>query len=62
MCGDSGLVASLAELLALDCVLIPIMFLMTVLGVQVVNRFRVDVPKYNPAKLVRPKDKLETKA
>ena len=43
MCND--LVAGLVELLALTSIMIPLIFLMTLFGVRVVQRFKIDVPK-----------------
>jgi hypothetical protein len=34
----------------LTCISIPMVFAMTVCGVRVVTRFRVDVPRYEPPK------------
>jgi len=43
MCND--LIAGLVELLALTSIMIPLIFLMTLFGVRVVQRFKIDVPK-----------------
>lgn len=49
------LTAGLTELLSLICATIPLVLVMTVCGVRVVLRFRVDVPSYKPDNKKTPK-------
>jgi len=53
-CGD--LIAGLTEVLALTIIMIPLIFLMTLFGVRVVQRFKIDVPK-GPKVVAKPKTK-----
>lgn len=59
------LIGGLTELLALICSTIPLVFFMTVSGVRVVLRFRVDVPYFKPSnktEKIDPKPKKNKKS
>ena len=41
----TNLISGLTELLALTSIMIPLIFMMTLMGVRVVQRYKIDVPK-----------------
>lgn len=53
----TNLIAGITELLALTSIMIPLIFAMTLSGVRVVQRYKIDVPKT----VIKSKDETESR-